>query len=51
MTASILIVSLVLMLVCALVSSVAARALMRSYTLSIDSWADSVQGEELERLR
>jgi hypothetical protein len=43
--------SLVILLLVTIVRWVAAVPLMRTLTASIDSWADSVQGQDAERLR
>ena len=43
--------SLILILAIMIVRWIAAVPLMRTLTASIDSWADSVQGQDAERTR
>jgi hypothetical protein len=48
---AILAVSLIIILSISIVRWIAAVPLMRTLTASIDSWADSVQGQDAETLR
>ena len=48
---AILAISLIIILTITLVRWIAAVPLMRTLSASIDSWADSVQGQDAESLR
>ena len=48
---AILAISLIIVLTVAIVRWIAAVPLMRTLTASIDSWADSVQGQDAKSLR
>ena len=44
-------VALIFVLVALLIRWVSSAPLVRTLSIAIDSWADSVQGEDAERLR